>query len=165
MLWKNRKNKRMISNSKRKTQEYDTPTQLCFFSEMGGCRQISYVLPEVMKNLITNIDKTVDQMLNNVSLDEFNTGNFMDDYINGIAALAKNDIITQSIEHAHVIESIKEIEQGYLLAYRAEQDMIKGYISGDVMEVFIKEAGDNEKEENNIDGGHADKNAEETTES
>ena len=147
MSWRSRRNrKQMINSLKRKTQEYDLPTQLQFFSTMGGCRQISYVVPEVMQNLILNIDKTIAQIADKVTLDEFNKGSFLDEYIDNISALAKNDIINQSIEHSNVIESIKEIEKGYLLDYRLEQNMLEKHISEDMLNCFKEEIGDDKKD-------------------
>lgn len=123
-----RKLKHLTKESREKTQEFDVPSQLQFFTPMGGCRNIQFYKPEILVQFLKEFDQIVERFLVEGKVDEYNSGAFLDDYIDEIIELAKKDLQHQNIEHRNVIYSIKSIEQGYLLNYTKEEEEIIKYM-------------------------------------
>lgn len=124
-----KKQKWLLSDSKKKSLEYDVPSQLRYWTPMGGCRQLEFIPHKSFVHLVENMDSIIDKFMNEVTLDEFNSGTFMDEYIDLIVDLAKKDYQKQAIEHAYVIKSIKQIERGYLLGYKSELKQLEKFLS------------------------------------
>lgn len=147
-----RKLKHLAKESREKTQEYDVPSQLQFFTPMGGCRNVQFHTPHVLAQFIKEFDQIVEQFLEEGNMDEYNSGAFLDSYIKTIIDMAKRDLLHQYIEHRNVIYSIKSIEQGYLLNYMKEEEEIKGYLQQ--YNLKNKEEEENEKKSLQIYSGN-----------
>lgn len=126
--WKKGKYKYLVQESRTKTQEFDKPTELRFFTNMGGMRCCDFIMPEILKRFIEDFDGIVDELIKTNHLDEFNSGAFLDEYIENIISLSRRDIQKQYIEHVNVIYSIRSIEQGYLLNFQEEEKQIRKYL-------------------------------------
>lgn len=118
----------LTANEKMKTQEYDRPGRLEFWTSRGGVRPVDYVLPAVVENLINNIEKETDEFLRSAKVDEYNNGSFFDEYIEAIIELGQNNLDKQFAEHEHIIEGIRSIEEGYLLNYEHQQKEIQKWM-------------------------------------
>lgn len=128
--FKKKKHKYLLSESKAKTQEFDRPSQLQFFTGMGGTRNTGFHLPEVLKQFINDLDDIVEEFIEKTNPDEYNSGKFMDDYIDNIIDLAQKDLQRQKIEHLNVIYSIRSIEESWLLNYQEEEKQIRKCLEG-----------------------------------
>lgn len=126
-----RKQKYLIPKSKTVTQEFDKPSQLQFFSWMGGTRPVAYAMPEVLEQFLKDFENIVDEFIRVGNPDEYNKGSFMDEQIETIIRLARKDLQRQRIEHTNVIYSIRSIEQSSLCELAYEKMQIEKSIEED----------------------------------
>lgn len=119
------KKKMLKSNPKKVPEDFSTPAQMPYITNLGGISPLDYTLMKGMEYLPDIISGMAGEMLDKIQFDEFNDGSFMDEYIDLYAGLAANDLKRQKIHHRHVIEGLKIIEDSRLLYDKRMYEMAK----------------------------------------
>lgn len=84
----------------------------------------SYIMPLIVEEFHQNLDDTLDELIQNSKLDEYN-GTFLDKHIDSIIWAAQADLQKQRREHIRRINERKQAYQGYLICCQSEQKKLE----------------------------------------
>lgn len=119
----------------KKAKSHWVPKRTEYRISMGGMKPDPYVMPEVVIELGENIDQMIDEFLEHANIDELNSGAFLDEYIDHVIELGRNQLKQQSYEHQHMIEGIQSARRGELLLCMSQQREVMKEIEGETADV------------------------------